>query len=104
MNEKIIGATHELKLLDRNLLSITGIKKIINFDSKEFILESIMGPIHIKGSSMELLSLDTGSGLIKIKGKIDSYNYIDKINKNKEESFISKLFKWHHLKYYFFFY
>ena len=80
MNEKNIGATHELKL------------------------ESIIGPIHIKGSSIELISLDTGSSLIKIKGKIDSYNYIDKINKNKEESFISKLFKWHHLKFYFFFY
>ena len=104
MNDKIVGVTHEVKMIDRNILSITGIKRIINFDSKEFILESIMGPIHIKGNSMELHSLDTGSGLIKIKGKIDSYNYIDKNVKNKEESLISKLFKWHLLKYYLYFY
>ena len=31
MNDKIVGVTHELKMIDRNILSITGIKRIINF-------------------------------------------------------------------------
>lgn len=98
MNEKVIN--HEVKMIDRSLLSITGIKKIINFDNKEFFLDSNMGPIQIKGSSMELLTLDTAGGLIKIKGKINMINYIESKSKSKEESFISKLFKWQHIKLY----
>lgn len=93
MNDKIINNNHEVKMIDRNILSITGIKKIINFDNREFIIESIMGLINIKGSNMELLTLDTTNGIIKIKGKINSYVYIEKTNKSKEEGLLSKLFK-----------
>ena len=93
MNEKINNATHELKMIDRSILSITGVNKIVSFDNTEFILESNMGPIHIKGESLELLSLDTQDGIIRIKGKIYGFNYIEKIGKKKEESLIAKLFK-----------
>lgn len=93
MNDKIINNNHEVKMIDRNILSITGIKKIINFDNREFLIESIMGLINIKGSNMELITLDTTNGIIKIKGKINSYVYIEKTNKSKEEGLLSKLFK-----------
>ena len=52
MNDKIVNNNHEVKMIDRCILNITGIKKIINFDNKEFIIESVMGPIHIKGENM----------------------------------------------------
>ena len=93
MNDKIINNNHEVKMIDRNILSITGIKKIINFDNREFLIESIMGLINIKGSNMELITLDTTNGIIIIKGKINSYVYIEKTNKSKEEGLLSKLFK-----------
>ena len=44
MNDKIVNNNHEVKMIDRCILNITGIKKIINFDNKEFIIESVMGP------------------------------------------------------------
>ena len=80
MNDKIVNNNHEVKMIDRCILNITGIKKIINFDNKEFIIESVMGPIHIKGENMELLNLDTTNGVIKIKGKVNSYVYLEKTN------------------------
>ena len=86
MNDKIVNTNHEVKMIDRCILSI------INFDNKEFIIESVMGPIHIKGENMELLNLDTTNGVIKIKGKVNSYVYLEKTNK-KEESIIARLFK-----------
>ncbi|MBE6155561.1 MAG: sporulation protein YabP [Firmicutes bacterium] len=92
MNEKN-NVSHELKMIDRSILSLTGVSKIVSFDSSEFILESNMGPIHIKGEGLELLSLDTQDGVIRIKGKIIGYNYIEKLAKKKEESLIAKLFK-----------
>lgn len=95
MNDMMVNSKHEVKMIDRSILNISGIKKIINFDNKEFIVESIMGLIHIKGENMELLNLDTTNLLLKIKGKINSFIYLEKSNK-KEESIIARLFKWNH--------
>ena len=93
-NKEIIEfGSHELKLIDRREISLTGIKKITSFDSEEFLLESNMGPILIKGTNLEIMKLDTHDGNVKIKGKINGFNYLDTKDKNKEESLISKLFK-----------
>ena len=93
-NKEIIEfGSHELKLIDRREIALTGIKKITSFDSEEFLLESNMGIILIKGSNLEIMKLDTHDGNVKIKGKINGFNYLDNKEKNKEESIISKLFK-----------
>lgn len=83
--------THVLKLNDRKNIIISGIKKIINFDDKEFNLESIMGNIVIKGENLEMIKLDTLEGNVSIKGKINSFTYTDTIS--KENSILMKLFK-----------
>ena len=66
--------THVVKLNDRKNIIISGIKKIINFDDKEFNLESIMGNIIIKGENLEIIKLDTIDGNVSIKGKINSFS------------------------------
>lgn len=84
---------HELKLSDRSRIVLTGIKKIVNFDSQEFLMESTLGVVHIKGIGLELMRLDTQDGNVKIKGKINSIEYLDSKEKHKEESLLAKLFK-----------
>ena len=83
--------SHVVKINDRKSIIISGIKKIISFDDKEFFLESNMGNIIIKGSALEMIKLDTVDGNVSIKGKVDSFTYTDIAS--KENSFISKLFK-----------
>jgi len=92
LNENIYK-NHELKLLNRNILSLSGIKKVMNFDNDEFILSSTLGDILVKGKNLEMLLLDTDKGDIKIKGTINSIVYSDE-KKNNKESIFSKLFKW----------
>ena len=82
---------HEVKIVDRETITISGINKIVSFDDEEFLMESNMGNIEILGSMLELLHIDTTDGIVKIKGKINNLNYID--GKKKESGFISKLFK-----------
>ena len=82
---------HVVKLNDRKNIIISGIKKIINFDDKEFNLESIMGNIIIKGENLEIIKLDTIDGNVSIKGKINSFSY-NEISQ-KENSLLVKLFK-----------
>ncbi len=97
MDKEINIATygnHELKIVDRREIALTGIKKITSFDSEEFLLESTMGIILIKGSNLEIMRLDTHDGNVKIKGKINGFQYLENAKgKPKEESIISKLFK-----------
>ena len=51
-----------------------------------------MGIILLKGENLEIIKLDTHDGHVKIKGKLNSFEYIEEVKKNKE-SIISKLFK-----------
>ncbi len=93
MDKMIDGAafTHIVKINDRKNIVISGIKKIISFDDREFLLESTLGNIIIKGSDLEMIKLDTLEGNVSIKGKVDSFSYTDIAN--KESSILSKLFK-----------
>ncbi len=95
--DKVIENTsfgnHELKMIDRGILTLTGINKIDSFDNEEFLLESNMGHLHIKGEQLELVKLDTHDGNVKIKGKVNSIIYLENHKKDKEESILTKLFK-----------
>lgn len=92
-NAKVYDSTkHEVKVIDRNLIYLSGINKIISFDSEEFLMESIMGIILLKGESLEIVKLDTHDGMVSIKGTINSMIYDD--GKKKDgESILGKLFK-----------
>ena len=90
----ISNYNHGISLLERKNLVITGVKKIDSFDNEEFLLETTMGYLAIKGEGLEIIKLDTYQGNVTIKGTVDSINYTAGDNKKKsEESFLSKLFK-----------
>ena len=91
--ENILDSTkQEIKLIDRALIYLTGIDKIVKFDSEEFYMESVMGPLIVKGEGLEVVKLDTHDGVVSIKGKINSMVY-ENDNKKDTESFLTKLFK-----------
>ena len=93
--DTISSLTHGITLNERKNIIITGVKKIDSFDEEEFNLETTMGDLIIKGEELEIIKLDTYQGNVSIKGKIDSMIYMDNgVSKSKEESFLSKLFKW----------
>lgn len=86
---------HVFNLVERKNVSITGVKKIESFDSEEFLIDSNMGTIVLKGEGLEIMKFDTKEGVVTIKGMINSLTYIDEniLKKTKENSVISRLFK-----------
>ena len=48
MNDKINNGS-ELRIIDRSLMTLNGVTKIVSFDNTEFIIETDLGPIHITG-------------------------------------------------------
>ncbi len=95
--EKMEGAitnyNHGITVSERKNMLISGVKKIENFDDEEFLMETTMGVLSIKGEDLELIKLDTMQGNVSIKGKINSINYTEE-NKNKEnQGVFNRLFK-----------
>lgn len=85
---------HGLSLSERKNIVVTGVKKIESFDSEEFMIDTTLGFLHIKGEGLEIIKLDTYQGNVSIKGRIDSLEYLDNgIKKNKENTFLNKLFR-----------
>jgi len=94
VDKDIVITNHNVNIIGRKNINITGVKKIDNFDENEFLLETNMGNLLIKGEGLEIIKLDTYQGDVSIKGRIDSLTYTQNLNKKqKNESVFSKLFK-----------
>ena len=95
MDKDLMVNNHNITIGQRKTINLSVVKKIENFDESEFLLETNLGYLIIKGSGLEILKLDTYQGDVSIKGKIDGLNYLDKDKKEeKKENIFSKLFKW----------
>lgn len=90
----ITNYNHSINVLERKNILVTGVKKIESFDDEEFLMETVMGFLVLKGEGLELLKLDTMQGNVSIKGLLKSFSYVeDGVKKEKEASIISRLFK-----------
>ena len=90
MDKDIVN--HSVSVNSRKNIVITGVKKIDSFDEHEFLVDTNMGYMTIKGNSLEIIKLDTIEGKVSIKGVIDSLDYKEN-SKSNENSFFNKLFK-----------
>lgn len=89
-----VGFNHGIQLAERKNIIISGVKKIESFDNEEFLMETTLGYLVIKGNELEIIKLDTYQGTVSIKGKVDGLNYLDSSGKkDKENTLLNKLFK-----------
>ena len=85
---------HSISILDRNSINITGVNKIESFDKEDFLLETVMGYMSIKGEGLEMVKLDTIEGKVVIKGKINSLLYLENMKKKgKDDTLLNRLFR-----------
>ena len=94
MDKNVDNLDHKITINERKNIVLTGIKKLNSFNDTEFFVDSIMGSIVIKGNNLELIKLDTFQGILSIKGKINSFAYIDDSKKIKADNIMARLFKW----------
>ena len=90
----ISSLNHNVTISDRKNIVVTGVKKIESFDDEEFLMDTSMGYIVIKGETLEIIKLDTYQGNVSIKGKINSFQYMETTSKKeKDDGIFAKLFK-----------
>ncbi|KAB8126503.1 sporulation protein YabP [Gracilibacillus oryzae] len=84
---------HHVKMTNRRLLEIDGVKEVDSFDSEEFLLQTVMGYLVVRGDNLQMKNLDVESGHVSIKGKIFELSYLDEQQGDKAKGIFSKLFK-----------
>lgn len=92
-SSKVNTQEHDVIMRGRRLLDITGVKQVESFDNEEFLLETVMGFLAIRGQNLQMKNLDVDKGIVSIKGKVFDLVYIDDQNGDKAKGFFSKLFR-----------
>lgn len=85
---------HLMSIDNRQKVILTGINNVQNFNETEIALETVMGLLTIKGSSLHMSRLNLETGDLVIDGQVDSFVYSEKQDiKTKGAGFLSKLFR-----------
>lgn len=84
---------HNVVLKRRKQLEITGVKHVDSFDNEEFLLETTMGFLAIRGQQLKMKNLNVEQGVVLIDGKIIDLVYLDGHDGEKAKGFFSKFFK-----------
>ena len=61
---------HNISMENREKISMSGIKKVDNFDDQTIILLTEMGELTIKGENLHISKMDVDTGDLKVTGKI----------------------------------
>lgn len=86
---------HEIKIINRKVLEVTGVINIESFDSQEFLLQTACGYLAVRGENLHIRNLNLEEGQVAIEGNIFDMGYIDEsiTPGEKAKGFFSKLFR-----------
>ncbi len=85
------GEAHELTLLNRKRLNMSGIKEVISFNENQIQIETVQGSCLIKGTNLNIHQLSLENGRLVVTGEIITIDYAFKQNKGK--NLINRIFK-----------
>lgn len=68
---------HTVKMDGRKMIELTGVQQVERFDSTEFLLETIMGKLKIRGSGLKMKHFDTINKKALIEGRITACMYVE---------------------------
>lgn len=94
MNEHIKRPRHEVVMINRRSLAISGVKNVESFDSEEFLLETEGGFLTIRGQNLHMKNLSLETGEVAIEGLVHEMAYLEQGQVgDRSRGFFGKLFK-----------
>src|SRR5699024_7536610 len=84
---------HDIVMTNRKDVEINGVKKLNSFDSEEFLHETTMGYLMIRGKNLQMKNLNVEDGIVQNTGKVYDMNYVDEQHEEKAKGLFSKLFR-----------
>ncbi|MFD1673612.1 YabP/YqfC family sporulation protein, partial [Alicyclobacillus fodiniaquatilis] len=85
-----VGDQHDVRLIGRADLEITGVQSVASFDVHAFELHTNAGALHIVGDNLHMKHFDVQAGVVRIEGRIIGLQYNDE---GKRRNFVGRLLK-----------
>ena len=83
---------HEIHIIKRNFMSVSGVNEVLSFDENSVTLVSVEGEVVIEGENIKIGALDTDKGVVTLSGKIGGFFY-ESDDKNEKRGFFSRFSK-----------
>ena len=77
---------------DRESATLTGVNSVESVTEAEICVFTGKGDLVIRGSGLEADEFDPGSGILRVRGHLDSFSYTTE-KRHLPDNFISKLFR-----------
>jgi len=90
MDEK---AVQSLLLENKEVLNVTGVENVDNFNDEIVVLITSKGRLTIKGEKLNISKLNVDEGRLIVKGIINSLIYSEYEGQKEKVSLVKKLFK-----------
>ncbi|WP_313164053.1 sporulation protein YabP [Sedimentibacter sp.] len=90
MDEK---AVQSLLLENKEILNVTGVEGVDNFNDEAVVLLTNKGKLTIKGERLNISKLNVDEGKLIVKGEINSLIFSEYEGQREKVSLIKKLFK-----------
>lgn len=86
---------HEIVVLNRQAIEVSGVMNVESFDSREFVLETSYGFLAIRGENLHIKTLSLETGVVAIEGMIYDLGYFDDglSTSAKAKGILGKLFR-----------
>ena len=66
---------HDLTLLGRRALTMTGVTEVVSFDETAVVLQTGMGLLMVHGQELQLKQLSVEGGQVRVDGTISALVY-----------------------------
>lgn len=87
----------KVEMIDRKIISLTGVQHVGTFDENEITLDTNMGYVALKGEGMHITQLNLDNGDLTVEGYINSFEYIEgksaKGGRSKAKGIINRILK-----------
>ncbi len=87
--EKSAVGEHSVSMLNRAVMSLSGVKDVSEFSDARVMLKTTMGDLCIKGKKLSINQLNTENGTLDVRGEIHSMQYTS----GGRDGFLAGLFK-----------
>ena len=86
---------HQVLMINRQYVEVTGVMNVESFDVKEFVLQTMSGMLSIRGDNLHIKALSLENGLVSIEGAIFDLVYYDEgvSAAQKAKGLFGKIFK-----------
>ena len=82
--------SHDIRLLRREKLEISGVNDVVSFDEVCVLLKTVCGELTVEGKNLKMSVLDTEKGVVLLDGNVDAMYYSNE-KSNEKRGFFARL-------------